>query len=642
MNLPQQLITSWRRPRRAAILGLVFGVFLLVIAVMATAQAVLVTTHFSVAALDAAVSRDRAFVRLFVASTILPDDFQAGGPAADRVRQLEEALATVVENGEIERLELRDTSGSVLASNVRGQAGQAVPASEEYAAAADGSTSVSLIEPDAASEMAGTREAHGPLLREFLPVVTRGEVVAVVGLWRDATPILDRMEAARRDVILVTLAAAGIAGTILLAVFWGAQRRLTRQTARLLEAERRDALTGMLNHGSLVQLLAEAVEKVRADNGRLTIALLDIDNFRLLNDTHGHTAGDAALLTVGRMLDDTTPPAGIIGRYGPDEFLVVSSPDDADAVLGWMEQLRANLAEASLQFGDSERLPVTVTIGICSYPTDAAAATELLSRATTALGEAKASGGDSIRVAQAEEPAAVSSNYDVLQGLVIAIDTKDHYTKRHSEDVARYAVFLARQLGLDEETCGMLLTAGLLHDIGKIGVPDALLRKPGRLTADEYLIFRQHVALGDLIVRDLPHVDQVREGVRHHHERWDGAGYLDGLAGEEIPMVARLLGVADAFSAMTTSRPYRKALGVQEALKRLGDAAGTQLEEGLVRIFINGIETAPDAPQPGDDRYRARLWAPAGLADEPDRSPVDDEGTAPVLHPTALPRQSVR
>jgi len=637
MNPVQKLRTNWPRPRRVAMLGLVFGVFLVVIAIMATAQALLVTTHFSVAALDAAVSRDRAFVRLFVTSNLFPADLDADGPSADRIRVIEQALATVVENGEIERLELRDVAGSVLASNVHGQGGTDVPASSEYESAADGSTSVTLVEADATSEIAATETAHGPLLREYLPIIASGEVVAVVGLWRDATPILDRMEAARRDVIMVTLAAAGVAATVLLLVFWGAQRRLTRQTNDLLEAERRDALTGMLNHGSLVSLLAEAVEKLRAEDGQLTIALVDLDNFRLLNDTHGHGAGDAALLEVARQLDDATPPDAIIGRYGPDEFLVISSPTDAEAVLGWMELLRTQLADVSLQFGDSEQLPITVSIGICSYPTDAGAATELLSCATTALGEAKASGGDSVRLAQADEPMAVSSTFDVLQGLVIAIDTKDHYTKRHSEDVARYAVFLARQMGLDEDTCDMLVTAGLLHDIGKIGIPDALLRKPGRLSTDEYLIFRQHVALGDLIVRDLPQIEQVRAGVRHHHERWDGAGYLDGLTGEEIPMVARVLAVADTFSAMTTSRPYRKAYRVEEALKRLGDTAGTQLEEGLVRVFIQGIETAPDAPLPGDDKDRARLWAPPTHVNEPVPSTDADEGTGRVLHPTPLP-----
>jgi HD-GYP domain-containing protein (c-di-GMP phosphodiesterase class II) len=152
-------------------------------------------------------------------------------------------------------------------------------------------------------------------------------------------------------------------------------------------------------------------------------------------------------------------------------------------------------------------------------------------------------------------------------------------------------------------------SSGLLHDVGKIGIPDQILRKPGKLTEAEFMVVKQHVALGDMIVRDLPDIEIIRAGIRHHHERWDGAGYLDHLEGEEIPLIARILAVGDAFSAMTTTRPYRKSLGIREALRRLGDAAGSQLDERLVELFINGIETAADAPLPGMDTA-ASFWTP--------------------------------
>jgi HD-GYP domain-containing protein (c-di-GMP phosphodiesterase class II) len=177
--------------------------------------------------------------------------------------------------------------------------------------------------------------------------------------------------------------------------------------------------------------------------------------------------------------------------------------------------------------------------------------------------------------------------------------------------VARYAVFLARQLRLDEEMQVTVQLAGLLHDIGKIGIPDPILRKPSKLTDEEFRIFNQHVVLGDSIVRDVPNVEMVRAGIRHHHERWDGGGYVEGLAGEDIPLVARIISVADTFSAMTTTRPYRKALGVDEAVRRLREAAGTQLQAELVTSFIEGLETAEDAPMPGDDAtviWRPELW----------------------------------
>ncbi len=237
---------------------------------------------------------------------------------------------------------------------------------------------------------------------------------------------------------------------------------------------------------------------------------------------------------------------------------------------------------------------------------------ELLSAATIALGEAKAGGGNQTIIADAwtSEPKGAQSNFDVLQGLVVTIDHKDRYTKRHSEDVACYALFLAARLGMDESEWSVLRTAGLLHDIGKIGIPDDILRKPGRLTPYEYEIVKQHVALGDLIVRDLPEIELVRAGVRHHHERWDGNGYLDRLAATDIPLVARVLAVGDAFSAMTTTRPYRKALSVEQALDELRAAAGTQLDPELVAAFVEGMEHDPDAPLPGADRAGTNLWTP--------------------------------
>jgi diguanylate cyclase (GGDEF)-like protein/putative nucleotidyltransferase with HDIG domain len=333
-----------------------------------------------------------------------------------------------------------------------------------------------------------------------------------------------------------------------------------------------------------------------------------VDNFRLLNDTHGHDAADEVLLRVAELVG-AEGADGYVARYGPDEFLLVRTGADVPAMEESVSRLRAGLTRMSVQFGDSEQLPVSVSVGICAYPDHAASVTELLSAAAIAVGEAKASGGDTVRVAQVgEEERVVSGSFDVLHGLVIAVDTKDRYTKRHSEDVARYAVFLAERLGLDEELRRTIHLAGLLHDVGKIGIPDIILRKPSKLTADEYGMFQQHVALGDAIVRDVPNVEVVRAGIRHHHERWDGKGYLEGLEGDEIPMIGRILAVADAFSAMTTTRPYRKALAVEEALKRLGDAAGTQLQEDFVAAFISGIETAEDAPMPGEES--PRIWTP--------------------------------
>jgi diguanylate cyclase (GGDEF)-like protein len=485
-----------------------------------------------------------------------------------------------------------------------------VPVDEGFAAAAQGATQAEI--GPAAEAAAGPGDLGSPtVLREYLPLQVDHEVHGVVAIWRDARPILDRLDIVRREVVLLTLSASLVAAALLFLIFRSAQGRLTRQTAALVDATRRDPLTGTLNHGSLVGLLAAAIESSRDDGRPLGIALVDVDNFRLLNDNHGHGAGDDALLAVAGILEAQVDPSMTMGRYGPDEFLVVAPSADIASLEPMIARLGAALVDLSLRFDETERLPVTISVGIAMYPEHASSVTALLSAAVQALGEAKASGGDAVRIAGPVpvDEAAAASTFDVLQGLVVAVDTKDRYTKRHSEDVARYATFLAERLGRPADEIRTIGVAGLLHDVGKIGIPDHILRKPGRLSEAEYEAVKQHVALGDMIVRDLPDVDSVRAGIRHHHERWDGDGYLDRLEGEEIPLIARILAVADAFSAMTTTRPYRKAFDVREALVRLGDAAGTQLDERLVQAFIEGIEGADAPPLPGDGAA-GRLWLP--------------------------------
>ena len=601
-----------RRVRRPVVLVAVYGVFLALVAVTATAHAVLVSAHFSSASIDALVARDRSLVRLYMATGVTPADLSLQMNDRERLARLQNELAALVEHGGILRLSIRDPGGRVILSSEPGLRGARAPVSESFAAAAGGEASAAILDGGADTDMVGPRLGAASTVREYLPLVDAdGDVIAVFAIWRDAAPLLASLDGVRGAVVLVTLVAAVVLAAVLFVIFRTAHRRLVRQTEELLESARRDALTGMLNHGAVVTLLARSVDAAGRTDQKIALALVDIDNFRSLNDTHGHDAGDSTLLEVADLLRQTAPPGSIIGRYGPDEFLVVSSPESAGLMQSAIEEMRARTADLTLRFEGSEDLPVTISAGVCTYPTDEQAVTDLLVAASVAVGEAKASGGDAVRVASAHtEERAVDRSFDVLKGLVFAVDTKDRYTKRHSEDVARYAVFLGQRIALPEAELRTLHTAGLLHDVGKIGIPDALLRKPGRLTAEEQEIFRQHVALGDMIVRDLPDIELVRLGVRHHHERWDGHGYLDGLEAEGIPLIARILAVADAFSAMTTTRPYRKALPVEEALKRLTDGAATQLEERLVTAFVTGIETAPDAPLPGAEAASVRLWTP--------------------------------
>ncbi|MEA2611590.1 MAG: hypothetical protein QOI37_1031 [Chloroflexota bacterium] len=597
------------RVQRPVLLILVYGIFLMIVGVTAMAQAVMVSAHFSTNTLSSIVSTDTTVVRAFVRSFVSPDDFKAGALPGDRQTIIERQLRTLIAPKTILRVEVRRPDGTVIFADDTTLRGATSVPSGAFTTASAGQSAVVDIVDVAASGAAGPALGTQTVLREYFPLSLDGTVVGIVGVWRDAVPILAQLDQVRSNIVMVTLSAAVVAAFVLFLVFRSAQGRITRQTLALVESTRRDPLTNTLNHGSLVEAVAQSVDLARVEGTSFAVALVDIDNFRLLNETYGHEAGDRALLTCVELIERELPAGISFGRYGPDELLLLAPTEEIHELGAVLERVRNALADHALQFETSERLPLTVSAGVCTFPRHGSSVTELLTTTALTLQEAKASGGDSIRYAgEHAEPEPTSRTFDVYQGLIFAVDTKDRYTKRHSGDVARYSVFLAERMGLAPDFINTVRVAGLLHDVGKIGIPDHILRKPGSLTAAEYEIVQQHVVLGDMIVRDLPDVDAIRAGVRHHHERWDGTGYVDRLAGEDIPLIARILSVSDAFSAMTTTRPYRKALEVREALRRLEDAAGRQLDETLVVAFVYGIENVAGAPLPGVDA--PRLWTP--------------------------------
>jgi diguanylate cyclase (GGDEF)-like protein len=587
---------------RPLLLPLVYVATLTLIGVSGAAVAILGSEHVRTTAIRTTVAGDQAAIGDFVASNLTTADLERPGSDPERRAALDRELAVLADRHGYRQATVVARGGSLIAA----YRAATTRSGEGPGAFAGGPSSATI------SELPG----GAPVLTETIPVEHAGRVELIVTLQRDAAPLIAAADEALRDLVLVTAGATLMLATLLRSIFQAAGVRLRDQAEALVQARRRDHLTGLTNHGSAVARLTEVLAAAEADGASVGIAMVDIDNFRLLNESYGSEAGDQALVMVARALEAESGPWLELGRFGPDEFLAIAPAPFARELPAAMKRVQEDLDAAILQFEGSERLPLTVSVGVTYFPFHATGVNELLSAATIALGEAKASGGNQTIIADAwtSEPKAAQSNFDVLQGLVVTIDHKDRYTKRHSEDVACYALFLAARCGIDEAQRSVLRTAGLLHDIGKIGIPDDILRKPGRLTPYEYEIVKQHVALGDLIVRDLPDIELVRAGVRHHHERWDGNGYLDRLAGTDIPLVARILAVGDAFSAMTTTRPYRKALSVEQALDELRGAAGTQLDPELVAAFVDGIENDPDAPMPGAERDRAELWTPTTRA----------------------------
>ncbi|MBP1704938.1 MAG: putative Response regulator PleD Diguanylate, partial [Chloroflexi bacterium] len=353
-----------------------YGICLVLVGVTASAQATVVSTSFQATTLDSVVGNDAGLIRAFVNTFVTADDLAADGPAPERLAALEDQLAALVGRGNMARVELRARDGRVIAASIPGLAGTVVAPDAGMTAAQGGTAGADLLQEPAPAGQAGPALGLAATVREYLPVQSLdGTTRAVVAAWRDAGPIVAQLDVARRDVVTLTLTAALILSVILFLVFRGAQARIARQATQLLESTRRDALTGMPNHGAMVAHLEHVLEATRRDGGATVVGLVDIDNFRQLNDTHGHAAGDRALLVLAGCLHAAAPPQAIVGRYGPDEFLVVASAAGSSTVESTIEAVRRELLDWTLACSEGDRLPITISAGICAFPEHAGSVT---------------------------------------------------------------------------------------------------------------------------------------------------------------------------------------------------------------------------------------------------------------------------
>jgi diguanylate cyclase (GGDEF)-like protein/putative nucleotidyltransferase with HDIG domain len=379
------------------------------------------------------------------------------------------------------------------------------------------------------------------------------------------------------------------------------------ENAQLYVAARKqaitDGLTKLYNHRYFHETLGKIISESKYEI--LSVAMIDVDLFKLYNDLYGHSAGDRALEKIASVLRSTTRKDDFVARYGGEEFAIIFPDTDEKTAMHYLELLRKAVESSFSASKDVDEF-LTISSGVATYPMNGSTAEEVLENADSAMYVAKRNGrnqciafsrltsdkgtDDELDTMQNMQENLKSAYFSSIYALAAAIDAKDHYTYGHSENVSKYAVLLAEAAGFSEEKKNIVRNAGLLHDIGKIGIPEHILTKTQALNQEEYDIMKKHVDMSISIIKHIPSLIKVIPAIMSHHERYDGKGYPRGIRGENIPLEGRCLCIVDAFDAMTSDRPYRKALTMEYALVEIKKYSGIQFDPHLTELFIKLCE----------------------------------------------------
>jgi len=437
----------------------------------------------------------------------------------------------------------------------------------------------------------------------------------------------------QQDVLLLRTLADLFAGAL--------HNALTFQRAQ--EQAITDGLTGVKTHRFLMEALSSEWKRSTRANRPLALVLMDLDHFKFVNDFYGHLEGDVVLQRVGHILEQNCRRSDVVARYGGDEFVILMPETGVEQARQLANKLRGWIASDPLLRDKN----ITASFGIAAFPVHGSTPQELIQVADSSMYLSKHQGGNSVSSAEQGDPserkrwkkdvleaylgvtlkrlfstgpdafdeiyrrleqftrslyeqgADVSSDslppivVETVTSLAFAIDAKDHYTQGHSQKVSAYAVMIAQALGLSSADVEEIRLAGLLHDIGKVGIPETILNKSGPLDASEWETMKTHTELGARILEPLRPMVRIREMVRHHHEFYDGSGYPQRLGGEQIPHGARVIAVADAYDTITSERTYKKARTPEDAFAELERCATNQFDPEIVRVFIETMRRAP-------------------------------------------------
>ena len=392
-----------------------------------------------------------------------------------------------------------------------------------------------------------------------------------------------------------------------------------------------DALTGLSSHRAFQEKLADEIQKASTLKTELAVVIFDVNSISQINRELGHAKGDEIIRTVADKIAQNINDKTLVGRYGGDEVAVIMPTTTIDEAKYFAEYIAYSLSCCLIDNVG----PIRASIGISSYPKATQDQEKLLIMAEQAMYISQSKGyqhgmativssqdfdfwddmalssfasvltkrhaqvgisfeEELVKKFHNEEIISQHHLLDVVTSLASAIDAKDTYTKGHSTGVARYSEALARAYGLEEKEIERIKLGAVLHDVGKIGIPEQILRKPTSLSDEEWQIMKQHPTIGvEKVIKPNRQLHDLIPMVKYHHERYDGKGYPEGIKGTDIPLAARIVSVADAYHALVSDRPYRKGMSIEDACKILQDGAGTQWDKELVRTFIS---IAPSLP----------------------------------------------
>ena len=380
----------------------------------------------------------------------------------------------------------------------------------------------------------------------------------------------------------------------------------------------RDRLTGVANREALLSELTAEVERANRYRQPLSVAFIDIDRFKAINDTHGHNSGDAVLRQMADLVGHHIRSTDFLGRYGGEEFMLILPGTDPEEAAEVAEKLRATVMQTPLTIAGDMTLRATISIGVAGDIGGELRLERLVADADAAMYAAKSLGRNQTYVfrsvneeervrrapvdRQRREDAADLGRWAsarTTEALASVLEPLPHHRGRPSDMIAALATEMASEMGLPDVEIERIRFASLLHDVGKIAVPQDILDKPGALTEFEWQAITEHPRIGQLVLEQATSLREAVPIVLHHHERYNGSGYPHGLKGRDIPLGARIVAVADAYHAMVHERPYQSVRTHDAALAELQRCAGSQFDPDLVAIFCRMYRDAvpPDGSE---------------------------------------------